>query len=133
MRGSRLPHAKFSLQYLKFSLKYTMENMTGMFSFAFWVIRALKCEAVNFPKFESAGVPVRLFKYLDAPILTIAYASCSCMHDTHAQRDVTRFTYDVNHVTMTSPVFVFRSCHVEMRWHDVIGVRIVGTPCHHAN
>ena len=47
-----------------------MGNMFGMFSFAFWVIRALKCEAVNFPKFE-------------------------------------------------------------LRWHDIIGVHIVGTPHHH--
>ena len=54
-----------------------MENMSGMFSFAFWVIRALKCEAVNFPKFESAGVPIRPFEYLDAPILIIAHAPCT--------------------------------------------------------
>ena len=53
------------------------------------------------------------------------------MHVTHAQRYITRFTYDVNHVTMMSPVFVFHSCHVERRWHDVTGVHIVGTPCHH--
>ena len=33
-----------------------MGNMSGMFSFAFWVIMALKCEAVRFIKFESAGV-----------------------------------------------------------------------------
>ena len=85
MRGSRLPHAKFSLQYLKFSLKYTTGNMTGMFSFVFCVIRALKCEVVNFSKFQSAGVPVRLFEYLDTPILIIAHAPCTCMHDTHAQ------------------------------------------------
>ena len=74
--GSHLPHAQFSLQYLKFSLKYTMGNMFGMFSFAFWVIRALKCETVNFLKFESAGVPVRPIKYLDVPILIIAHAPC---------------------------------------------------------
>ena len=76
MRGSRLPHAKFSLQYLKFSLRYTMGNMFGMFLFAFWVIRALKCEAVNFLKFESAGIPVRPFENLGAPILIMACVPC---------------------------------------------------------
>ena len=76
MMGSRLPHAQFSLQYLKFSLRYTMGNMSGMFSFAFWVIRTLKCEAVIFLKFELAGVPIRPFEYLDAPILIIAHAPC---------------------------------------------------------
>ena len=131
MRGSHLPHAQFSLQYLKFSLKYTNGNMFGMFSFAFWVIRALKCEVVNFPKFESAGVPIRPFKYLDVPILIIAHVPCMHACDAHAQHDVTRFTYDANHVTMMSPAFMFHSCHVEMRWHDVIGVHVVETPCHH--
>ena len=54
-----------------------------------------------------------------------------CMCDAHAHRDITRFAYDVNHVTMMSPVFVFHSCHVEIRWHDVISVHVVGTPHHH--
>ena len=107
--------------------------MFGMFLFAIWVIRALKCEAVHFPNFKSPGVPVRPFKYLDAPISIIAHALCTCMHDMHAHRDVTRFTYDVNQVTMTSPAFAFHSCHVEMRWHDVISVHIVGTPHHHGS
>ena len=144
MRGSCLPHAQFSLQYLKFSLRYTMGNMFGMFLFAFWVIRALKCEAVNIPKFESAGVPVRLFKYLDAPILIIACVPCTHTCNAHAQHDLTRFAYDVNHVTMTSPAFVFHSwvtspafafhlCHIETMWHDIIGVCIVGTPRHHGS
>ena len=75
MRGSRLLHAQFSLQYLKFSLRYTMGNMFGMLLFAFWVIRTLKCEVVNFLKFESAGIPVRSFEYLSAPILIIACAA----------------------------------------------------------
>ena len=79
-----------------------MGNMFGMFLFAFWVIRALKCEVVNFPKFESAGVPIRPLEYLDVPILIIACAPCMCAHDVHAYRDVTRFAYDVNHVTMMS-------------------------------
>ena len=72
MMGSCLPHAQFSLQYLKFSLRYTMGNMFGMFLFAFWVIRALECEAVNFLKFESAGTPIRLIEYLDTSISIIA-------------------------------------------------------------
>ena len=108
-----------------------MGNMFGMFSFAFWVIRALKCEAVNFPKFKSAGIPIRPFEYLVAPILIIAHVPCTCAHNVHAHHDVTRFAYDANHVTMTSPALAFHSCHVKTRWHDVIGVRIVGTPCHH--
>ena len=131
MRGSCLPHAQFSLQYLKFSLRYTMGNMSGMFSFAFWVIRALKCEAVIFPNFESAGIPIRPFEYLDVPILIIACVPCMCACDTHAQHDITRFAYEWNHVTMTSSVFAFHLCHIGMRWHDVIGVRIVGSPCHY--
>ena len=131
--GSHLPHAQFSLQYLKFSLRYTMVNMFGMFVFAFWVIRTLKCEVVNFFKFESAGVPVRLMEYLDMPILIIAHVPCMCTHDAHAHCDVTRFTYDANHVTITSPAFVFHSCHVEMRWHDIISVHLVGTPHHHGS
>ena len=93
-----------------------MGNTFGMFSFAFWVIiRAFKCEAVNFPKFESAGILVRLIKYLDAPILIIAHVPCMRAHDAHAHHDVTRFTYDANHITMMSPLFTFNSCHVERR------------------
>ena len=110
-----------------------MGNMFGMFSFAFWVFGALKCEAVNFLKFELAGIPIRPFKYLDEPILIIAHAPCTRACDVHAHCDVTRFAYDANYVTMTSPVFMFHLCHVEMRWHDVIGVHVVGTPCHHGS
>ena len=102
-----------------------------MFSFAFWVISTQECEAVNFLKFRSAGMTIRLFEYLGVPILLRAHAPCMCMCDTHAYCDITRFAYDVNHITMTSPVFMFHSCHIEMRWHDIIGVCIVGTPCHH--
>ena len=110
-----------------------MGNMFGMFSFAFWVFRTLKCEVVNFIKFKSAGIPVRLFKYLDTPILIIAHVPCMCMCNAHAHHDITRFTYDVNHVTMTSPAFVFHLCHVETRWHDIISVHVVGTPHHHGS
>ena len=110
-----------------------MKNMSGMFSFAFWVIRTLKCEVVIFPKFQLAGVPARPFEYLDAPILIIARAPCSRARDVHAQRDVTRFASCVNHVIMTSPAFMFHSCHVRMRWHDVICVRVGGTPRHYGS
>ena len=108
-----------------------MGNMFGMFMAAFWVIRTLKWEAVNLLKFESAGIPVRPFEYLSAPIIIIAHVPSIHACNVHAHCDVTRFTYDVNHVTMTSPTFAFHSCHVELRWHDIIGVCIVGTPCHH--
>ena len=108
-----------------------MGKMFGMFLFAFWVIWMLKCEAVNFPKFKLAGVPIRPFEYLGVPILIIAHTPCMHMSYVHAHHDVTRFAYDTNHVTMTSRAFVFHLCHVEMRWHDVISVCIVGTSCHH--
>ena len=131
MRGSHLAHAKFSLQYLKFSLRYTMRNMFGMFSLVFFVIRALKCEVVNFLKFKSAVH--RPFIFLGVPILLIACAPCLHMHDAHAHHDINRFAYDVSHITMTSPVFVFHSCHVRMRWHAVIGVCVGGTLHHHGS
>ena len=53
------------------------------------------------------------------------------VHNAHAHHDVTRFAYDANHITMMSPTFTFHSCHVGMRWHDVIGVHIGGTPHPH--
>ena len=77
-----------------------------MFLFAFWVISTQKCGAVNFLEFESAGIPVRPFEYLGMPIFIIACAPCMHMHDMHAHHDVTRFAYDVNHITMTSPAFI---------------------------
>ena len=61
-----------------------MGNMSGMFSFAFWVIRALQYEVVIFPKFESAGIPIRPYEYLDVLILIIACAPCMHVHDVHA-------------------------------------------------
>ena len=99
-----------------------MGNMSGMFSFAVWVIRALKCETVNFIKFDSAGIPVRLFRLLNVPMLIISHVPCSRVCNAHAKHDVIRFTYDAHHVTMTSPAFAFHSCHMEVRWHDVISV-----------
>ena len=92
-----------------------MGNMFGMFSFPLWEIRALKCEVVNFIKFESAGIPIRPFEYLDMPILIIACAPFTCVCNAYAYHDVTRFVYDVNHVTMMSPAFAFHLCHVEAR------------------
>ena len=104
-----------------------------MFLYAFWVISTQKCEVVNFPKFKSAGIPVRPFKYLGMPISLRACVQCMHAHDSHAHHDVTRITYDANHVTMMSPAFTFHSCHVGMMWNDVIGVHVVGTPCHHGS
>ena len=76
-----------------------MGNIFGMLLFAFWVIRASKCEVVNFINFESAGVPVRQLEYLDVPILILAHAPCMHAHNVHAHCDITRFAYDVNHIT----------------------------------
>ena len=76
-------------------------------------------------------MPIRPFEYLGTPILPRAQAPCMHVHDAHAHHDVTRFAYDANHVTMTSPAFMFHSCHIGMRWHDIISVHIVVTPHHH--
>ena len=108
-----------------------MGNMFGMFLFAFWEIRALNCEAVKFLKFKLDGIPIRPFEYLSVPILIIAFVPCTYACEVHAHPDITWFAYDANHVTMTSPAFAFHSCHIEMRWHDIIGVHVVGTPHHH--
>ena len=78
----------------------------------------LKCEEVNFLKFMSAGVPIRPLKNTHFNCSTCAMHA----HDVHAHHDITRFTYDANHVTMMSPAFAFHSCHVGLRWHDIIGV-----------
>ena len=112
MRGSHLPHAKFSLQYIKFSLTYTMGIMFGIFSFAFWAFSTQKCEAVIFHKFESACMHARPLGYLDVPYLYRACAPCTCMHYVHAKYDITRFANKVNHTIMTSLVFAFHSCHI---------------------
>ena len=76
-------------------------------------------------------MPVRPFEYLGVPISLRAHAPCMHTHDAHAHCDITRFAYDANHVTMMSPAFVFHLCHIGMMCHDVIGVHVVGTPCHH--
>ena len=46
--------------------------------------------------FDSAGVPVRPFGYLDMPILIIAHVPCIHAHDVHTHHDITRFGYDAN-------------------------------------
>ena len=124
MRGFHLPYSKFSLQYLKFSSIYAMGNMLGMFSFVFWVFSTQKCEAVYFPRFESACMHARSLGYLGAPYLIRAHASCMCVCNVHARCDITRFTKKANHVIMMSSAFAFHLCHVRMRWNDVIGVHI---------
>ena len=110
-----------------------MRNMFGMFLSSFWVISTQKGEAVNSPKFELAGVPIRPIKYLDIPISLRSCVPCMHAHDTHAHHDITRFTYVANHVTMTSPAFTFHLCHIGLMWHDVIGVHVVGTTHHHGS
>ena len=45
-------------------------------------------------------------------------------HIAHARCDVTAFTYNVNHIMMMSLMFTFHLCHVQMRWHGIIGVSI---------
>ena len=69
-------------------------------------------------------MPARPVRYFDVLFLIIAQAPCMCVKNAHAQHDITRFTYDASHVTMMSPAFMFHSCHVRMRWHDVIGVHM---------
>ena len=59
MRGSQLPHAKFSLQSIKFLLRYAMGIMIGMFLFAFQVFSTQKCEVDILLKFESACMHAR--------------------------------------------------------------------------
>ena len=56
-------------------------------------------------------------------VLWIGIGGVKCMH-----QDMPANQTDV---PMISPVFAFHSCHVGMMWHDVIGVCIVGMPCHH--
>ena len=84
MRGSWLPHAKFSLQSLKFSLRYA-NLMFGMFLFEFLVFSTQKCEVVIFTKFASAFVHARLLNCLSATILLRVHVQCM-----HAQCDITR-------------------------------------------
>ena len=95
-----------------------------MFWFAFWVFSTQQCEAVIFTKFGSACAHARPLNYLDVLVLHRACSPCMCMHVMHARHDVTRFTYNANHVIMILSAFVFHFCDVGMRWHNVIGVHV---------
>ena len=90
MRGSLLPQAKFSLQLVKFSLRYAMRIMFGLFPFVLWVCGTQKCEAAIFTKFGSACRHARPLDYLDAPVLLRAHVPCTHVHAMHAGCDVTR-------------------------------------------
>ena len=112
MRGSHLPHAKFSLQSIKSSLRYAMGIMFGMFWFAFWVLSTQKCEVVNFPKIELACMHARPLRYLDAPYLCRAHTPCMHMDNVHVRHDVTRLE---------------NKC--KLHHHNVIGICIPFMPC----
>ena len=51
----------------------------SMFPFAFWVFSTQKCEAVNFPKFESGCIHARPLRYLGMQLIIIACAPCLCV------------------------------------------------------
>ena len=91
-----------------------MRIMFGMFLFAFWVFSTLECEVVIFTKFRLACVHVRALKYLDVLVLHRACVLCMCVLCMPNVMSV-GFTYNVNHVIMTSSVFVFHLCHTGMR------------------
>ena len=61
---------------------------------------------------------------LDAPYLFRhmhhAYVHAICMPNVMSLG----LAYNVNHVIMMSLAFMFHSCHVQIRWHDGIGVHI---------
>ena len=73
MRGFPLPHAKFSLQLVKFLLRYAMGIIFGMCLSAFWVSTIQKCVVVIFAKFELACVHITPLRYLDVPYLFRAH------------------------------------------------------------
>ena len=62
----------------------------------------------------------RPLDFLDVLVLHREHEPCMCTHMMHAQCDVT----NANLVVMTSLAFAFHSCHVGIRWHDVIGVHV---------
>ena len=129
MKSSGLVYAKFSLQLVKFLLRYEMGVNFGMVWTAFWVLSTQKCEAVIFTKFKPACV----FNCFDVLVSCKAHAPCMHMCIMHGRCDITRFTHNANHVIMMSLAFTFHLCHVGMRWHAVIGVCISLTPCHHGS
>ena len=53
--GSSAHILKFSLQLAEFSLCMAMRILFSMFWFAIFIFRVLKCEAVSFVKYCSAG------------------------------------------------------------------------------
>ena len=53
--GSSAHILRFSLQLASFSLCMTMRILFSMFWFAIFIFGVLKCEAVNFDKYHSAG------------------------------------------------------------------------------
>ena len=108
-----------------------MGIMFGMFLFAFWVFSTQNCEAVIFTQFKLACMHARPLEYLDMLFLHRACVPCTCVCIAHARCDVTRFAYNASHIIMTSSAFAFHSCHIGMRWHDVISVSVAWTPCHH--
>ena len=78
MRGSQLPHAKFSLQLVKFSLKYTMES-------------CLECSSLHFGNLvpENITVWVGLCGCQSTQIHKCASSTYStCAHVTHAIDDI---------------------------------------------
>ena len=85
MTGSHSPHAKCSLQSIKFLLRYGMGIMLGLISFALWAF-STKHMKWFFPKFESASMHTRPHGYLDLPHIYLehvchAYACATCMPD----------------------------------------------------
>ena len=55
-----------------------------------WVFSIQKCEAVIFPKFESACMHARPLRYLDVLFLHRAHVPCMHTCDVHARCDITR-------------------------------------------
>ena len=81
-----------------------------------------------YAKFGLACVHVRPLNYLYTQVLHRAHAPCMCVHIAYARHDVTRFTYNANHIIVTSAAFAFHSCHVGKRWHASL---VFALPEHH--
>ena len=77
MRGSHLPLPKFSLQSVKFSLRYAMRIMFGMFPCAVFVFSTRKCEADIFVKVWLAYMHSRPLDYLGT---NLHRAHVLCIH-----------------------------------------------------
>ena len=120
MKGSCLPDAKFSLQLVKILLRYAMGTCLTCSGMHFGYLAP---ETVIFNKFGPACMHPRPLDYLDVLALYRAHVSCACPCIMHARHDTT-FAYNANHVIMMSSAFAFHSCHVGVRWHDIIGVHL---------